>query len=151
MGKRVPIEERVRIANAVIEGVAARTDGLRLLCSEHGVTVGQFLAWVDASPQLQEQYARAKRIQAESIAAEIVAISDEADVQVVHEGEATRLELSANAIQRNRLRIDARKWVAAKLLPKVYGDKLAVGGAEDLGPVVIVTGINRSSDDAAGA
>ena len=27
-------------------------------------------------------------------------------------------------IQRSRLRVDARKWIAAKLLPKRYGDKL---------------------------
>lgn len=69
------------------------------------------------------------------LAAEIIAIADEADVEVVFEGETRRLDLSATAIARNRLRVDSRKWVASKLLPKVYGDKLALGGAADLPPI----------------
>ena len=28
--------------------------------------------------------------------------------------------------------VDARKWVASKLKPRRYGDKLALGGADDL-------------------
>lgn len=27
-------------------------------------------------------------------------------------------------VQRSRLRVDARKWVAARLLPKRYGDRI---------------------------
>lgn len=27
-------------------------------------------------------------------------------------------------INRSRLRIDTRKWIAAKLAPKIYGDKM---------------------------
>ena len=34
----------------------------------------------------------------------------------------------ARAIARNRLRVDARKWVAAKLKPRTYGDKLELSG-----------------------
>jgi hypothetical protein len=132
--KRSP-EEREKIALAVIEAIATRTDGLRTLCEEHGCSVGRFMAWIDASPDLAERYARAKRMQAELLAAEIVAIADEAEVQARYQGEEVTLELSANAIARNRLRVDARKWVASKLLPKVYGDKLAVGGADDLPPI----------------
>ena len=32
----------------------------------------------------------------------------------------------ADMIEHRRLQIDARKWVAAKLRPKVYGDELDV-------------------------
>ena len=38
-------------------------------------------------------------------------------------------------IARSRLRVDARKWLAAKLAPKKYGEKIAVGGADDLPPI----------------
>jgi hypothetical protein len=31
-------------------------------------------------------------------------------------------------VARDRLRTDSRKWLLSKALPKVYGDKLAVGG-----------------------
>ena len=30
----------------------------------------------------------------------------------------------ATAVARNRLRVDARKWLASKMAPKKYGDKL---------------------------
>jgi hypothetical protein len=100
--------------------------------------------WVDSSPELAERYARAKQLQAELLAAEIVAIADESEVVAQYQGEQVKLDLSPTAIQRNRLRVDARKWVAAKLLPKVYGDKIAVGGADDLPPVQVQQTIDPS-------
>lgn len=42
-------------------------------------------------------------------------------------------------IQRSKLRVDTRKWLASKMAPKKYGDKVAIGGADDLGPVQTVT------------
>jgi hypothetical protein len=30
-----------------------------------------------------------------------------------------------------RLQIDARKWIASKLKPKKYGEKLAIGGGDE--------------------
>jgi hypothetical protein len=40
------------------------------------------------------------------------------------------------AVARARLRIDARKWLASKLAPKKYGDKLAAEvSGPDGGPV----------------
>ena len=45
-------------------------------------------------------------------------------------------ELNGEHIQRSRVRIDTRKWMLSKMLPKVYGDKteVAVTGANG-GPV----------------
>jgi hypothetical protein len=39
--------------------------------------------------------------------------------------------LNAEHVARSRLRVDARKWVAAKLKPKKYGDKTLVGSDPD--------------------
>lgn len=55
---------------------------------------------------MAEQYARARARQAEHYASEIIEIAD-----------------TAEDAQLARLQVDARKWVASKLLPKVYGDK----------------------------
>ena len=49
---------------------------------------------------------------------------------------AARRNVFAN-IARARLRVDARKWLLSKLLPKVYGDKLALGGDADAPPIQI--------------
>jgi hypothetical protein len=72
-----------------------------------------------------EQYARAREEQADGYADEIVAIADEPPQLVTKDdGEDVEVSLDSAAIQRQRLRIDARKWVASKLKPKKYGDKV---------------------------
>ncbi len=38
--------------------------------------------------------------------------------------------------QRSRLMVDTRKWLLSKALPKIYGDKLELGGANG-GPLVV--------------
>lgn len=67
-----------------------------------------------------EKYARARESQAHREAEEIREIADAATPDNVHVA---------------RLRMDARKWRAGKLAPKVYGDKVAVGGADDMPPI----------------
>ena len=63
--------------------------------------------WLREDPKLAEQYARAREIQADYFAEEIVDIADtEPDPQVA------------------RVRMDARKWHASKTAPKKYGDKI---------------------------
>jgi hypothetical protein len=76
-------------------------------------SIGTILRWVSEKPDFREQYARAREIQAETHADDIVTIADgptEGDDSV--------------KTARDRLRVDSRKWVASKLLPKKYGDKL---------------------------
>lgn len=148
MGKRKPVIEATTVvpknqrpttfSQDKVDAILARVSGhesLRAICADVGVPVPTFLGWVADRPELAEHYARAKQAQAEMLALEIVQIADEVDVQARHEGEDVTLDLSPTAVARNRLRVDARKWVASKLLPKVYGDKLAIGGADDLPPV----------------
>tara|TARA_R110000803_G_scaffold25090_4_gene60005 strand:- start:198 stop:782 length:585 start_codon:yes stop_codon:yes gene_type:complete len=104
-------------------------------------TSSQILDWISLEPALAEQYALAREAGYRMIADEILSISDEnytmveedvvddAGVPVV-DGDGKRLQrrvkvpLSSEGIQRNRLRIDSRKWMLSKMLPKVYGDKL---------------------------
>jgi hypothetical protein len=40
------------------------------------------------------------------------------------------------AISRSRLQVDTRKWMLSKMLPKIYGDKIEVGG-KDGGPIQV--------------
>lgn len=62
--------------------------------------------WMEANEDFRKQYARAREEQAEFMVSEIINIADTE-------------EDPAKA----RNRIDARKWAAMKLLPKVYGDR----------------------------
>ena len=49
-------------------------------------------------------------------------------------------------IQRSRVRIDARKWIASKLLPKRYGDKLQHTG-EGGGPIRVRPDLSKLTDE----
>lgn len=92
-------------------------------------------------------YAGAREERADVLADEIVAIADELEVKCVtgEDGETMEVKVDPTAVARNKLRVDARKWVAAKLKPRVYGDKVAIGGADDLPPIETKFGM---SDDA---
>lgn len=92
--------------------------------------------WLDARAEFRDKYARAREDAADTLADEIISIADEAEVEATYEGEQMRFSLDGAAIARNRLRVDARKWVASKLKPKKYGDRVAqeITGA-DGGPI----------------
>ena len=73
-----------------------------------------------------EQYARARRIQAELLADEIIEIADDGRndfMERQRENGEVSLQADRENVQRSKLRLDARKWVAARLLPKKYGDR----------------------------
>ena len=80
--------------------------------------------WLLRHKEFAEIYARAREDQADTLADEIHAIADELPQQVVDEkGNATRYDSAYVQWQKNR--VDARKWVAAKLKPKKYSDRIA--------------------------
>ncbi len=82
------------------------------------------LRWVEKHPDFCNRYARAREVQADVLAEEIIAIADDPATEEIQDGDETRTVISSSAVQRNRLRVDARKWYASKLAPKKYGDKL---------------------------
>lgn len=88
--------------------------------------------WIGASDARKTLYAGAREDRADTLADEIVAIADEAEVCTRVDGEGVTLALDSTAVARNKLRVDARKWVAAKLKPRVYGEKMEVTGGIDL-------------------
>lgn len=86
--------------------------------------------WLGAQDAFRDMYARAREDQADTLADEIIAISDEAQI-----GEKTTTKangdvetVTGDMVDRARLRVEARKWVAAKLRPRKYGDRLELGG-----------------------
>lgn len=85
-------------------------------------TYPTIMEWLKAHDVFASMYRQAKEDQADTLADEIIAIAD----SVKDAGPADSAKVNAA-----RLRVDARKWVAAKLKPKVYGDRIeaALSGA----------------------
>lgn len=69
----------------------------------------------DRNEGFREQYARAREIQADALIEDILAVADN----------------MLGDVGRDKLRIDSRKWLASKLMPKKYGDRLQVAGSAD--------------------
>jgi hypothetical protein len=59
-------------------------------------------------------------------------IGDETPMMVItdEDGKVTK-RMDPAGINRNRLRVDARKWIAAKLKPRKYGDRQILAGDKD--------------------
>ena len=95
---------------------------LRQAVEIHGINPSTFLKWVDGDKELSQQYARAREVQAEYYADEIIRIAD-----------------SSQDAVKGRLQVDARKWIASKLLPKKFGDRIDMtSNGEKLPPVQII-------------
>lgn len=108
----------------------AQCEPLHKIAEVAGVSKGTLIVWLADFP---DQYARAREAQADRFAEEILEIADDGsnDTYQTDNGE----QVNHDVIARSKLRVDARKWLASKMAPKKYGEKIAVGGADDLPPV----------------
>lgn len=129
-GKRGRIEYSPELASLICERLVSR-DGtgklraLRIICRDDADMPGETTVykWLGLHDEFAKQYARTREILAEMNAGDIIHIADTEDDP-----------------NKARIRIDARKWWASKVAPKVYGDKTTVEGNPD-NPVAVATKI----------
>lgn len=126
---------------------------LNELCGKGGIPSKQtILRWLADSEEFRAQYARAKEFGAEAIAEDILEIADDGRndwmEKLDKEGQGAGWILNGEAVRRSQLRVDARKWLLAKLAPKKYGDKVQLGGAEDLPPIATSGELTMTPGDA---
>jgi hypothetical protein len=95
---------------------------LKAICEPDDMpTRSTIYRWLGLHPEFSNMYDRAREEQAETLADEIIAIADESydDIMIDDNGNQRQ---NTEFIQRSRLRVDARKWVASKLKPRKYGE-----------------------------
>lgn len=128
------------IADAICEKLG---DGisLRTIClAEDMPAKSTVFRWLSLNKAFSDQYARAREAQADAIFDESLDIADDGSNDYITKTNgdgSTTVQPNTEHIQRSRLRIDTRKWMAGKLAPKKYGDKIALTGADGDGPVRI--------------
>ncbi len=135
-----------RICEGLMQG-----NSLNSICKEDGMPAESTVRkWVltNVDPEFSAKYAQAREVQAERFADELIDIADGKDglklVQTRGHGEDEEIYLDAAA---TRLRLDARKWVISKILPKKYGDRVDLtnnGGSFD--PVTVYLPSNGRDD-----
>jgi hypothetical protein len=88
------------------------------------------------------QYARARDMGLDTLADEILEIADDDTRDSYVDADGSRKRNNA-AINRDRLRVDTRKWYLSKLAPKRYGQRVEVSSTA-LDPVIrVITGIEH--------
>lgn len=120
-----PTDYTIELA-ATICGRIVSGEALTKICGDDAMPgVSTVYRWIAEREDFRDMYTRAREDQADTLADEVLAIADEDPALSIQErgGESVTV-VDGAAVQHQRLRIDARKWVAAKLKPKKYGDKV---------------------------
>jgi hypothetical protein len=106
-------------------------ESLKAMCEDDGMpTRSTIFKWLAENKHFSDMYTRAREEQADALFDEIIAISDDGTNDWMEkkgiEGENIGWLENGEALRRSALRIDARKWAAAKLLPRKYSEKFQV-------------------------
>lgn len=102
-------------------------ESLRQICAgdEPPAVRRTILYWLANKQEFRQLYAAAREIQADLLAEEILAIADQNEEDWVKKAKRGAVEeqlvFNTEHVQRAKLRIDARKWLIARLAPKKYG------------------------------
>lgn len=107
-----------KMASNICEEIAMGTSLRKISAMESMPSVQTMLSWLRDNQDFLSQYERAKEEMHILMSEDIQEIADcKADDYI--DG-----KLNPENVQRARLRIDSRKWLLSKLLPKKYGDKI---------------------------
>jgi hypothetical protein len=133
------------ICARMICGKGDQPESLRSICREDGMPdLKTVMRWLVKNDEFRQQYALAREAQQEMHQEEIKEIADDCtdDVQMLMgDGDADApARINQSAIARAKLRIDTRKWIMSKMVPKKYGDKTVLANdAENPIPPSTVT------------
>lgn len=127
------------LAALICERLAAG-ETLRAICRDEGMPAHPtILGWTKTNQEFSDQYARAREQGYGLLAEELLEIADDGTndyVERERENGTKHVVFDAEHVQRSRLRVDTRKWLLSKALPKIYGDKIQhTGGSEGDAPI----------------
>ena len=114
-------EER---ADILLERIA-KGELINKICAEEGMpSLTTIHRWLDAVPGFRQRYADARTLQADSLA------------EMAIDAAASATPADANVA---RVRFDAYRWLASKVAPRTYGDKLDVNHSGQITLEAMVT------------
>ena len=98
--------------------------------------------WMREHEDFRQEYTHAKQEAADAMAEDILDIADDGTNDWMEDqymrGNSPGWKVNGEAVQRSKLRVDARMWLMGKMKPKKYGDKLdlTTGGNELPTPIL---------------
>lgn len=123
-----------KVIDLICDELATSSQGLgKIIINQRDMT-GDFpsystiMKWISEDDKISDKYARAKEAQADYMADEMLDIADDGSndwmAKLDKDGSNIGYQLNGEHVQRSRLRLDTRKWLASKLKPKKYGEKI---------------------------
>lgn len=136
-----PSKYTEEIGEAICLEIATTDKGLETICNEDDrfPSARTVYRWIIADESFCQKYARAKDMQTQILADQIIPIADTPKVGTKTVDKPTGIETTTgDMIEHRKLQIDARKWLLGKLQPKKYGDKTLHTGGDAEGPIQFV-------------
>lgn len=91
----------------------AQGESLSVICRTRGMpTRTTVLVWVTTEPEFERLYDRARQAMGDALAEQILEIADDASTDMS----------DPQSVNRAKLKVDTRKWLASKLFPRQFGD-----------------------------
>ena len=133
-----PVEYTEAIADEVCLRLTEGEPLVRICKSSHLPDVSTIYRWLIRFPLFCEMYTRAREEQADTNADEIIAIADEDPKFTEYkdkDGNVVDVKIDTAYVAYQKLRIESRKWTAAKLKPRKYGERIAMEGVDGGAPI----------------
>jgi len=120
---------RTELYQAICDEISSCTDSLQVICKRHGCERTSFWKWTQKDENYT-LYARARRFQMELMADEIMSIADDSSKDVIKVN--GKEVVDHEHIQRDKLRIDTRKFLMSKLASVVFGETQKITVTEEI-------------------
>lgn len=121
------------------------------ICRSEGMPSARLVSlWKETRDGFAAEFARARDEGFDAIAADCLSIADTVleGVETVVKDDGRTEERRGDMLGHRKLRIETRLKLLAKWDPRRYGEKLAVGGAEDLPPIDSKTTVVLTAEEA---
>ena len=125
----------------IITDIQSKGKGLNAAAKKHGLNPNTFFNMLEKDPQLIKQYTRALELKADVIAERIIRNSHNRANDFYTDADGNQ-KPNPVSVQRDRLILDADKWLLSKIAPKKYGDKLTLDGEVKTGQPLTIEQIN---------
>lgn len=115
-------------------------ESLRSICmDDHMPARSTVFEWLDRDDEIGEtfrtKYARARELQADTNVDDMTDIADDGSNDWMEkrdkDGALVGWIVNGEAIARSKLRIETRRWIAEKLRPKKYGNKIDITSGDE--------------------
>lgn len=126
MSRRNKIEYSDKLGQEICDAVATSTLGLIALCKQnpHWPCSKIIKRWrYDPSINFGALYARAKQCQIDSMVERIFELTKDKKKGYLTDNEG-KVYADQTYLTKLRVEVDSIKWLASKLAPKIYGDKV---------------------------